>query len=156
MWDNRLKATFRGNTARSIQQVTRCSTNSREGNTLASIQTRTHSDGTTSHRVLWRQDGKQKSLTFVDVSSASRFKTNVEIHGPEDALNVLGVIDSGRDQLTLSKWMTNYVDGLTGIQEGTRTKYRGFIDRDFAELADLPLVAITEASIGRGTVRETV
>lgn len=115
---------------------------------MASIQTRTHGDGTTTHRVLWRQDGKQRSLTFADLASAERFRTNVEHHGPAEALKIIDVIDSREHQTTLREWMTTHIDGMTGIQEGTRRKYQGFRDRDYPELENLPLSAVTEASIG--------
>jgi hypothetical protein len=32
--------------------------------------------------VLWRQDGRQRSLTFENLPAAERFKTLLEDHGP--------------------------------------------------------------------------
>lgn len=121
---------------------------------MASISTRTQSaTGVTTHRVMWRQDGKQRSLTFTDYASADRFRRNVEQHGPTEALAIINIIDSGPAETTLTEWMTGYVDGLTGIQDGTRSKYKGFIARDFADLGPLPLSTVTEAAVGRWVAR---
>lgn len=51
--------------------------------------------------------------------------------------------------MTLAQWLTAHVDGLTGIQEGTRKRYRGYIKADLADIGTLPLSAITETTIGR-------
>jgi integrase len=39
--------------------------------------------------VLWREDGRQRSLTFADLVLAERFKTLVEDHGPAEAQRVV-------------------------------------------------------------------
>ncbi|UYL86894.1 tyrosine integrase [Gordonia phage RavenCo17] len=116
---------------------------------MASIQSRTHKDGSTTHRVIWRADGRQRSLTFVDLPSAVDFRRNVDVHGPDEAMRVLDLIDAGRREMTLAQWLTAHVDGLTGIQEGTRKRYRGYIKADLADIGTLPLSAITETTVGR-------
>lgn len=116
---------------------------------MASIQSRTHKDGSTTHRVIWRADGRQRSLTFVDMVSAEDFRRNVDLHGPDEAMRVLDLIDAGRREMTLTQWLTAHVDGLTGIQEGTRKRYRGYIAADLADIGTLPLSAVTETTVGR-------
>lgn len=102
---------------------------------------------------MWRNDDKQKSITFVDFASANDFKANVERLGPTEALAILDVIDDTKPTISLGAWMTEHVDGLTGIQEGTRRKYRGFVARDYPELIDLPVDAVSEAAVGRWVTR---
>lgn len=114
---------------------------------MASINSRTHKDGSTTHRVLWREGKKQRSLSFVDIDSAERFRVNIDRHGPAEALSILNVVDTSSEP-TLSQWLTEHVDGLTGVQEGTRKRYRGYIVRDLDGLGHLPLSAVTPAAVG--------
>jgi integrase len=103
---------------------------------------------------MWRQDGKQRSLTFVDLQSAMRFKRNVEAHGPREALAILDIVDSDAPALTLGQWMDDHVAGRTGLQGATRDKYERFAEKAFPELRDLPLAAVTEAAIGGWVQRQ--
>ncbi|MCF8608720.1 site-specific integrase [Gordonia sp. HY285] len=114
---------------------------------MASIRSRTKSDGTASHMVLWRHNGKQRSATFIDIKPAERFRANVDKLGPTEALSILGVTDSG--ELTLHEWLTEHIDSLPGIIEGTRRSYRRYRDADLATLGRLPLSAITAATVSR-------
>jgi hypothetical protein len=55
---------------------------------VASIHAQKYRTGNT-YRVLWRQDGRQRSLTFENLPAAERFKTLLEDHGPDEALHIL-------------------------------------------------------------------
>lgn len=118
---------------------------------MASIQARgPHADGTYTYRVLWRQDGRQRSLTFVDQPSADDFRINVDRHGPDEALRILDIIDTGRREMTLTQWLTRHVDTLTGVEDGTRRRYRSYIDHDVAPtIGHLPLTSVTDTTIAR-------
>lgn len=62
---------------------------------MASVQSRPLADGTPRWRVLWREDGKQRNLTFWDEDSAGDFARDIDLHGAEEALRIRGVIDAG-------------------------------------------------------------
>jgi integrase len=47
---------------------------------VASIHAQKNRAGN-AYRVLWRQDGRQRSLTFENLPAAERFKTLLEDHG---------------------------------------------------------------------------
>lgn len=143
------QATLRGNTGCQPSQVERETHNSREGNDMASIQARTLTDGSTTYRVLWRHQGRQRSLTFTDPASAEAFRSDVEHHGPDEALRIIDVIDARDRDVTLTEWLTVHVASLTGIRSGTRYRYERFIANDFADIATMPLAAITETTVGR-------
>ena len=120
-----------------------------EGSPVASVHAQKNLSGRT-YRVLWREDGRQRSLTFADLVSAERFKTLVEDHGPGEALNVIELEESGRHVPTVAQWLTEHIDSLTGVQPATVARYRTFVSRDIAPvMGHLPLTAITPATIAR-------
>jgi len=55
--------------------------------------------------VLWRNDGRQRSLTFENLPSAERFKTLLEDHGPDEALRVIELDEIGRHVPTVTEWL---------------------------------------------------
>ncbi len=116
---------------------------------MASVEIRDHADGTTVYRVKWREDGSQRSATFLDAASAESFRSNVERYGAAEAFRIIDVIDSGAPKLTLSQWLTSHVDTLTGVEQGTRNRYRRYIANDFADIGIMPLTAVTETTIAR-------
>ncbi len=61
---------------------------------MASIHAQRNRAGNT-YRVLWRHDGRQRSLTFENLPAAERFKTLLEDHGPDEALRVIELDEIG-------------------------------------------------------------
>ncbi|UQE74244.1 site-specific integrase [Gordonia sp. PP30] len=116
---------------------------------MASVQAREHSDGTTTWRVRWRQDGRDRSLTFVDAVSAESFKRNVDLYGPAEAFRIIDLIDDGLAQITLAQWCTGHIDTLTGVEDGTRDRYRAYVTNDIADLGAMPLAAVTDTVVAR-------
>ncbi|WP_288337878.1 site-specific integrase [uncultured Gordonia sp.] len=117
---------------------------------MASVQFRPLADGTKRWRVLWREAGKQRNLTFWDEDSAGDFARDIDLHGAEEALRIRGVIDAGGREVTLTQWLRAHVDSLTGIQQATRDRYLSYITHDIAPtIGVMPLSAVTEATIGR-------
>ena len=112
---------------------------------MASIQSRKHKDGSVTHRVLWRDGGRQRSLTFEDITSAEGFRSNIDAYGSTEALAILDITDTS-DEQTLGEWVDQYVDTLAGIGDGTRKQYRRYAAHDLAALRPLPLPAITETT----------
>ncbi|MGB3602765.1 MAG: site-specific integrase [Gordonia sp. (in: high G+C Gram-positive bacteria)] len=116
---------------------------------MASIDARTTSDGTTTYRVRWRQDGKARALTFIDAASAEAFRRNVEKFGPTEAMRIIDLVDSGISQMTLEQWCTAHIETLTGVEEGTRRRYRAYVRNDLNKIGTMPLSAITDTTISR-------
>ena len=52
--------------------------------------------------MLWRQDGRQRSLTFENLPAAERFKTLLEDHGPDEALRIIELDVIGRHVPTVT------------------------------------------------------
>ena len=117
---------------------------------MASIQVREQTDGTTSYRVRWRHHRKDRSLTFVDIDSAEDFRRNLDKFGHDDALRLIDLIDDGLAQQTLTQWLDKHIDTLTGVEEGTRRRYRSYLVNDITPtIGHMPLSAVTDATIAR-------
>jgi hypothetical protein len=74
--------------------------------------------------VLWRQDGRQRSLTFENLPAAERFKTLLEDHGPEEALRIIELDENGRQVPTVTEWLHTHIDNLD--PQGSRPCPRQF------------------------------
>lgn len=114
---------------------------------MASIRTRTTSTGETRFAVLWREQGKQHSLTFTDGEKAERFKLDLKIDGSDAAFARLqqgGGPDGDTAGWTVETWVENYITHLTGIHDGTRADYRRLYRRYWHDpLGRLPLPLVT-------------
>lgn len=115
---------------------------------MASVRTRTRKDGTTYTSVLFREDGKQCSVSFDDHRAALRFQDLVERVGPDKAREIADIEDAHASEQTLAGWCTHHIDHLTGIEEGTRDRYKAYLANDIAlTIGGLPLSAVTETAV---------
>lgn len=116
---------------------------------MASVHAQTNRSGRT-YRVLWRQEGRQRSLTFADLPSAERFKLLIEDHGPTEALRVVQLQETGGRLPALVDWLHEYIESLTGVQPATSERYRAYVMHDIAPFfGSLPLNAVSESSVGK-------
>jgi hypothetical protein len=69
--------------------------------------------------VLWRQDGRQRSLTFENLTAVERFKTLLGDHGPDEALRVVELDEIGSHLPAVTDWLMTHIDNLTGVQSAT-------------------------------------
>ena len=116
---------------------------------VASIHAQKNRAGNT-YRVLWRQDGRQRSLTFENLPAAERFKTLLEDHGLDEALRVIELDEVGRHVPTVTEWLTIHIDNLTGVQSATLARYRTYVARDIDPVfGSMPVSAVTEATIAK-------
>ena len=100
--------------------------------------------------MLWRHDGRQRSLTFANLAAAERFKTLLEDHGPDEALRVIELDEIGRHVPTVTEWLTIHIDNLTGVQSATLGRYRTYVARDIDPVfGSMPVSAVTEATIAQ-------
>src|ERR1700741_1268390 len=93
---------------------------------VASIHAQKNRSGNT-YRALWRQDGRQRSLTFENLPAAERFKTLLEDHGPDEAMRILELDEIGRHDPTVTEWLHTHIDNLTGVQPATLKRYRTYV-----------------------------
>lgn len=116
---------------------------------MASIHRQDNRNGAT-FRVLWRDDGKQRSLSFADLVSAERFKMLLDAHGTEEALRVIELEEVGRQVKTVKEWLEEHIDSLTGVQPATLARYRAYASRDITPaFGSLPITAVTEGTIAK-------
>ena len=112
---------------------------------MASIRTRTRADGTASHQVIFRRTGRsspQEFATFDDYAAAKHFQGLVDRVGADTALEILDVQEGRAEVITLRDWCLEHVDMLTGVTEGTRSRYRSLARGSLGHLADMPVQSI--------------
>lgn len=114
---------------------------------MASIHTRELADGRDSYRVSWRHNGRQRRLSFETIQAATTHKLNVEKYGHDRAMQILGIIETHRDETTLAQALEHHIDSLTGVEPGTIKRYRAYARNDFASVGQLPLSGISETVI---------
>lgn len=70
--------------------------------------------------VLYRLDGRQFSLTFESPGAAEAFRTLVDTHGAERALQMHNIAPPApRSGMTVGKWVTHHIEHLTGVDPRT-------------------------------------
>lgn len=117
------------------------------------MNARTLTSGRVVYRVHWRESGHQKNQTFNDAQGAERFRRNIEKLGPAQALAIIGLEDTGDAGETVAQACAHHINQLTGVQEGTRRRYRRYIANDLDEVGDLtalgalPLTMLDENAI---------
>lgn len=84
-------------------------------------------DGTTAYRVRVRVNGRQTTETFHSRPAAEVFRHRVmdPAIGPERAVALRAREDTASDDYvpTLAEELTSHIEGLTGVQPGTREEY---------------------------------
>ncbi|MGW2666102.1 tyrosine-type recombinase/integrase [Nocardia tengchongensis] len=119
---------------------------------MASIDERKRSDGSIAHVVLYRRNGKQSSTTFDDPISALQLKRRMDKLGVEQALQLLAAeLAADPDAPGLTDAVNSYVDDLTGVEDGTRTRYKRFLANDLAPFfgAHTPVDVIDDKAVAR-------
>jgi integrase len=100
------------------------------------------------YRVLWRADGRQRSLTFENLPAAERSKTLLEVRGPDEALRIVELDEIGRHVPTVTEWLHAHIDNLTGVQSATLALYRSYVARDVDPVfGSMPVSAVNETTI---------
>lgn len=116
---------------------------------MATIKSRAlKSKGTVRHSVYFRHDRRQTSETFDTMKEAVEFKGWVEEFGAAEAVAILtGQQGAGERNMSLGEWCLVYIDQLTGVQEGTRQKYRGYVETNLEGLVQRPVNSISAPMI---------
>lgn len=114
-------------------------------NTMASVRSRTRSDGGTTHSVLYRHRNKQTSTSFNTLDEAQKFKALIDLVGIDAAVNSLEI--EAAPAPLLVDFLGAYVETRTGVEPGTTKKYRSYIANDFDDLGDLTVSEMTETVV---------
>jgi integrase len=114
---------------------------------MAWIKPRERRDGSIYYAVMFREDGKQSSVSWDDYEDAQSCKQLIDQVGPGRAREIMRIVSSPRKSQTLGTYLTQYTDGLTGVQAGTAARYRAYIRNDLGPIADIPLTALSRDDI---------
>lgn len=92
---------------------------------MSSVQTRNRSDGSTAYRVMFRINGQLVGETFDAPDKAEGFRKLVNRIGGRAARDILRARnDDYAGAILLEAWLSDHIDRLTGITDGTRRDYR--------------------------------
>lgn len=118
---------------------------------MASVRERKRKDGTPYWSVLYRHEGKQTSASFLDQKEALRFRDLVGAVGPQRALEVAEIADvsrRGTTTATVAEFLSDHIDGLSGVERKTLTEYRRYVRNDIGPaFGALPLDKLTRADV---------
>lgn len=112
---------------------------------MASSRIRKRADGSLYTAVLFRENGVQRSLSFDDHAEALEVVKLINRYGSVEARRIHGIQTAARtrDALTVEQWLTQHINTLTGVEEATKTKYRGYVRRDITPVfGDIPLAML--------------
>jgi hypothetical protein len=121
---------------------------------MASMRPRTRKDGSTFWEVLFRHDGRQRSLSFETADHAGKFKELVGLVGPGKALAAYDLAPAPRaangSGVTVAEWVEHHIEHLIGCEQKTIDEYRRFLKRDIAPgLGPIPLMSLTGEHLAR-------
>lgn len=90
---------------------------------MSSIEDVKNRDGSTSYRVKFLHDGKRRTRTFIDARSRDSWRATLDLLGPDKALEILATPAPVAEQRTVAAQIRHHIEHLTGVTDGTRTKY---------------------------------
>lgn len=121
---------------------------------MAFVRERKKQDGTPYFSVTYRVGGRgsrQTSTSFPDRKQAENFCALVDTLGHERALEVAGIADTPQramSALTVSEFLTQHIDGLSGVERKTLTEYRRYVRNDIGPaFGALPLGKLARADV---------
>jgi len=95
---------------------------------------------------MFRYEGKQRSLTFNSMAAAKKWQQLFEAVGYDEAMARL---EGERPQNTLEQFLLAHIINLTGVTNGTRASYRGYIATHMGELGKIPLARLKRTHISK-------
>lgn len=115
---------------------------------MASIRTRTRKDGSVYHSLLWREDGRQRSLSFDDLAEAERWQLLLEANG--DSMTAATEVheNSLLAGPTVSEAIEHHINQLVDVTPYTIKRYRGALRNHFnGPLGSLKVAGLSHADI---------
>ncbi len=117
---------------------------------MSYVRDRHRKDGTPYYSVYWRENGRQKCLSWDDPADAERCKSLIDRVGPDKAREIMRIVQDEREVQTLAQFLTAHIDTLTGVEKGTTARYRAYVRNDIAgTIGDIPITNLTQADIAR-------
>lgn len=114
---------------------------------MATIRTRELADETVVYQVLFRDRGKQRSLTFDTPAGAQNAVNLIDRFGAQVAIALLDAQATGSDGgETVTDLVRDHVVRLRGITAGTRKDYTSMVERRIAPafIGELPIDLVTK------------
>lgn len=96
-------------------------------------------------KVRYRDANKrQTSETFKTSADAKRFCRWLSDFSVEDALQQLESVQGEEPTSpTVESWCRDHIEHLTGVTDGTRRRYRSYVNNDLGKLANLAIDSVT-------------
>jgi integrase len=115
---------------------------------MASTRVDSRKDGTSCTRVFFREDGKQRCLTFDDHAVALRFKDLVTQVGATRAQEIAQIERKPRHTRTVADVVKHHIDHLSGVDPRTIAEYRGILRNDIADkIGAIPVAALSRDDV---------
>jgi len=108
-----------------------------------SVRIRTRGDGSSYSQVRYRIGARESSVSFDDHAEALQFDALVNKVGALKALEITKIVVAQDRGLTVGQWLTHHNDHLTGVSAETLKNYRRYATKDFPDLVDIPITALT-------------
>lgn len=122
---------------------------------MASIREVKRKDGTVAHTVLYRLDGRQRTLVFDDPKAAAVLRDTINVHGPKRALEMHNIDHEPRRRnrvhvITVAEWVRHHIDHLTGVEQTTIDKYDDYLKNDIEpHLGHIPLAELSSDDLSQ-------
>lgn len=113
---------------------------------MSSIEERRNeATGEMRYRVRFRLDGKNKAIPFLTRKDAEAWRGLLDSVGATRALEAIRAPVPNTSGRTVAEQVANHIAHLTGISDGTRRRYTGYLDRRIVgdPLGALPLSLAT-------------
>jgi integrase len=97
--------------------------------------------------LLWREAGKQRSLSFDDLAEAERWKRLLDANGQSMTAAEAVYVDAVEDGITLGEAFDRHLNQLTDVGPYQMKRYRSAIRDHFTNLAPRKVASITRTDI---------
>ncbi|MFI5783434.1 tyrosine-type recombinase/integrase [Nocardia sp. NPDC051570] len=121
---------------------------------MAKIRERTRKNGSTYYQIIYWYQGSQGCEKFDTWPEADRWLKVLDLVSAPEWLRMLYSVDTPADITTaptVHEICTEIIDGLTGIEKGTRNRYKKILVNDIEPFfgADSPVTVFTDLMIPR-------
>ena len=115
---------------------------------MASTQHRVTSKGEHRWRIVFRLHGTQRVVTFASQAAADEWRRILDAAGPARALRMLAEDKPTGSGRSVAEHVTEHIEHLTGITEGTRSDYRAYLRLHIApHIGGVPVEALTRNDV---------
>ena len=116
---------------------------------MASIRARQRADGSTYHTLMWREDNKQRSISFDDLHEAERWKRLLDANGQSMTMAAAVHDDGLLAGPTLNELFAEHIEQLTGVGPYMIKRYKADVENHFVDLGARRVTGIKHEDIVR-------